>query len=788
MNEDSRPPEPDPNPDAGQPERPLETARPVPRPARRSGEARRGGDGEPSPELAEDLRSGEPPHHGYGYGYGYGDLLRPSRFAETSQLLSNLRRYQLTFRKHWWVLALTLCAALGPVSYYTYTVPPSHQSTAKMWFSGKLNLREGQLYAEELTTFVGTQVELLKSSTIYDRALANLLNNHPDWAETLGLTNGATGPFTLEVREFPKTSIIELKAVGKHPVPTRQFLDAIMEEYQNFRRDVRLQSSGTTLASIAEQVKQLEQDLRQQQERLHSFTASNNVVLLQEQGSSAGAYVGRLNRQLAGLRTEYGLLQLLSPEQLTQAATKTKGMGADEPAAGDDSARELLLSLSGPQADFLKASQQIELLKLQRQELSEVLRPIHPKITKLDEEIARQEQVVEVFKRQSLGQMENRRQALELQILGLEEAARQWEGKAVDASRKMAEYERIRQDVQRTQGLYERLLGVIQSLDVSRTLDQESMRVMEAASKAKPVRKAVKHLALGTASGLFLGLGLLYLLNLFDDRFTSIGELRNHLAEMVVGQVPEVPISKEHATLELIREDDERHVFAESFRNIRSWILFSYKDEERPKMILVTSSVPQEGKTTMVANLGVTLALAGAKVLLVDADLRRAGLYKTFGRSNEPGMAGILSQQTRYADAIVPTKVPNLFLLPAGSPELNPGELFLAPSCDIFLSKIRGQYDYILFDSAPVLATDDSTSLAPKLDGVLFVVRADFTSARMARESLAMLHERNANLLGLVFNRASPSRGDGYYYYYRYSDYYYYGGKRKKHRPAETSC
>jgi capsular exopolysaccharide synthesis family protein len=725
--------------------------------------------------------------------YWYDQPWWPDRFAKASRLLAHLHRYELALRKHWWIPVLALSVSLGPVSYFTFTAPPSYQSVGKMWMSGKLNLKDGQLYSEELSSFMGTQVELLRSQTIQERALAKLQKTQPQGPLASASTNpGPAQSFQLNVKDYPKTAIIELRAIGSESQSTRRFLDAVMEEYQLFRKEVRAQSSDTTLASISEQVGQLEQELKRQQERLHSFLVSNNLVLLQEQGSSAGAFVGKLNKQLASLQIEYQFLQLVTPDQLTQAANRQNNPILEDTPLSEQPAPELLMSLLGPQADFFKATQQIQLLQARRDELSRFLRPTHPKIIRLDEQIAEQERAVEVYRRQSLSQMENRRQALQLQIQGLEASAKEWEAKALETSKKMAEYERIRQDVQRTQSLYDRLLGVIQSVDVNRTLDQESVRVMEKASLARPVRNIIKPLAIGLVAGLVIGFGALYIMGLFDDRFTSIFELRNQLPEVVVGQVPEVPTKKSHDALELVRADDDRHVFAESFRNLRSSLLFMFTSQKRPKTILITSSLPEEGKSTMAANLAATLALAGSRILLVDADLRRTGLHKMFSLPIDPGLANIMSQEVNYTKAVAPTSITNLFLLPAGTPDGNPGELFLAPSTDVFLANVYPQYDYIIFDSAPILATDDTTSLAPKLDGVLFVVRGGFTPARLAREALGLLRQRHVNLLGLIFNRAIPTRSD-YYYYYRYNDYYYYkrpskeGEKSRRHRSERST-
>jgi Mrp family chromosome partitioning ATPase/uncharacterized protein involved in exopolysaccharide biosynthesis len=831
----------------------------VPEPPRDSQPANSGGNGNgsshPSPSESRS-RSPEAARAGqYGldsYGGGYGFLGAKNRFQETSALFARLHRYELTLRKHWWILAAALCVSLGPAAYHIQSTPASHSSTGKLWMSGKLDIKEGQLYSEELSSFMGTQVELLKSSTIYYRALTNTLAANPAWSSLFtNISPDEPGPFRITVTDFPKTAVIEIKAVGKEREAVRVFVDSLMEEYQAYRKGIRQQKSDVSITSITEQVKQLELEVRKQQERLQNFLGSNNVVLLQEQGSSAGAFAAKLSKQLASLRTEVKLLGLITPEQLAQAGGKPRTALDEESPFAQDAASDLLTTLAGPQAEFFRASEQIQLLQAKREELLEFLRPTHPKILKLDESIAEQQKIVEVFKRQSLAQMGNRREALGLQITNLEESAGEWEQKALDASRKMADYDRLRQDVQRSQALYEKLLGVIQQVDVNRTLDQENVCVMDAASKPKPVRRTLIFLGLGASAGIFLGLGLLYFLSLFDDRFASLTELAAQIPETVIGQVPDVHTSRRRPSLELIRADDDRHAFAESFRNIRSWVLFSCEKAKQPRLILVTSAVPSEGKSTVSANLALTLALSGSRVLLVDGDLRRAGLDKVFEVSNDSGFADVLEQRAsvralkrprsanpapnpnpdggitsapQAADSgsvvpipsreqsaahsapatldsgleaadssptlICPTNTRNLWLLPAGSADTNPGELFLAPSCDIFLAKIRPQFDYVIFDSAPVLAADDTANLAPKIDAVLFVVRADYTSARNAREALNQLRQRHAKILGLVFNRSIGTRSGGYYY--RYNKYYYYGHyghkrKRTQRAPAEAA-
>jgi polysaccharide biosynthesis transport protein len=220
----------------------------------------------------------------------------------------------------------------------------------------------------------------------------------------------------------------------------------------------------------------------------------------------------------------------------------------------------------------------------------------------------------------------------------------------------------------------------------------------------------------------------------------------------------------------LLRERDERHVFAESYRNVRSSLAFMEMDGVRPKTLLITSAIPSEGKSTVAANLAVTMAFSGSKVLLIDGDMRRGALHDAFGVPNDLGLSDVLSRRVAYEPLIYPTAYANLFLLPRGKTPANPGELYLSKTTDELIKSIYMKYDTIIFDSAPVLATDDTTSLAPKIEGVLFVIRASHTSARLSRNSLDNLYQRQVNVLGLIFNGVDTSLPE--YYHYQYKDYY----------------
>ena len=423
-------------------------------------------------------------------------------------------------------------------------------------------------------------------------------------------------------------------------------------------------------------------------------------------------------------------------------------------------------------ADYVKAKQDIKVLGSEKAELSQFLKPKHPKIIALTEDISRRERLLEIYKQQGADELETRKQSLALQIGNTEKDVKEWDGKNLDISRKSAEYQRIKANSQRIQALYDRLLQTMQTLDVNKEISPESVTIMEKASPATPDRvKSVKQLFIGLLGGLALSVLVLMILNRLDDRMCSFTELQELFDEPVLGQVPKQKPARKGEVIGLIQPNDERHSFLEAYRNIRSSLLFMTESGTRPKTLLLTSTVPNDGKSLTSANMAVTLASSGSRVLLVDADLRKGALHRYFGVEAKPGLTEALAESLPWEPMVHATRYENLSFLPRGSLTHKSSEFFVGQATKKFLKEAGEKFDYVIVDTAPVMAADDVTSLAPSIDAVIFVIRADHTSARIARAALDLLYNRQVRVLGLVFNSVSPTSID-YYYYYKYQDYY----------------
>jgi capsular exopolysaccharide synthesis family protein len=285
----------------------------------------------------------------------------------------------------------------------------------------------------------------------------------------------------------------------------------------------------------------------------------------------------------------------------------------------------------------------------------------------------------------------------------------------------------------------------------------------------------------GLGYGLLLGFGLVYFLHRLDDRLELAQDIEAELEEPVLGQIPQVDLKTVPEGFLLITRLEQHNFFAESIRGIRSAVMFGAAGRKKQVMI-VTSAVPGDGKTTFTVNFAATLALAGNRVLLVDADLRRGNTHHYFNHERAPGLSEILTGELNWRDIVKNTSMDSLDVVNSGQLPSNPGELLISPITQQFLDEVRQVYDYVIIDCPPLTAIDDTFSLVGLADGLLFVVRAGQTSMRFAKTALAAIRQRGSHVFGIVLNGITAD--NPYYYYNSYYHAYY---NKSKSDAAKTS-
>src|SRR5665213_128083 len=696
-----------------------------------------------------------------------------NRHIRAGKFFARAYRYRKMFLRRWWVLLL--CAGLGLAAemVYLHYAPPGFVSVGQMIVSIKLNISQDSLYTEELGNFTGTQAQLMHGQDVLKRAQDRVASEYPKLVAM---------PVLIDVSVLPRTTIFVLRATGENPDYTKAYLQACMEEYIELKKQMVAHTSDTTIAGLTEQMGGLDRQIKKSDDAMQAFLNTNDIALLQEAGG-LGGYLISLYQQLANAQSEADLLQTMTLDQsllLEQAQTPVMAGQYGAGNAADNSVlvnagmegQSGLLAPTTIGTEYLTVKQQILLLKADRDRYAEYLLPKHPQMVALDQELDKLGQVLEIYRQQSLEQLEARKNALALQITNLVAQTVERGRENLVLSRKAAQYARLKAGTDRLQELYDQLLATLQTLDVNKEISPESVTIYQPASPAYQDKTVLdKYMILAGVIGFVLGLVVLLLLDRVDDRMNSFTELEELFDENVLGQIPRERVpGRKAGIIPVLQPNDQRHPFVEAYRNLRSSLLYMTHTEPRPRTLLVTSSVPGDGKSLTATNLAITMAMGGSRVLLVDADLRKGNLQKRLNVEAETGFTEVFLQGADWHQAVRETPVAGLSLLPRGAVTQRSSEFFIGPIMDKFLKESGKEYDYVVIDTAPVMAADDVTSLAPRADGVIFVVRAEHTSSRVAHASLNMLYQRKANVLGLVFNSVHVGTGD-YYYYYRYKDY-----------------
>ena len=379
-------------------------------------------------------------------------------------------------------------------------------------------------------------------------------------------------------------------------------------------------------------------------------------------------------------------------------------------------------------------------------------------------------------------------------------AARREYDENVDAERKLQkllaetkadafglnQWERQYLELKRThdnnQRLYEMVLQRLKETGVTGMLQMSNVRILDRAEPPdRPVSpKPVRNLALAVIVGALLGTGLVFFLEFLDTSLSTREQVEERLGLAFLGIVPEIKDVKDEGDRDRYVNANPRSATAECVRSIRTNLLFMSPDKPL-RTILVTSSGPSEGKTTVATMLAETMAEGGNRVLLLDADLRRPRLHKIFCVANESGVSTLIVGEGHLETAVRTTGIANISVLPCGPVPPNPAELLHTEAFKAILAAAAQRFDRVIIDSPPAGVVADAVVVATQVDGALFVVKSDSTSRDAAVRAVRSMTDVKARILGVVLNEIDldDARYGSQYYYYNYG-YYHEDGKREE--------
>lgn len=279
------------------------------------------------------------------------------------------------------------------------------------------------------------------------------------------------------------------------------------------------------------------------------------------------------------------------------------------------------------------------------------------------------------------------------------------------------------------------------------------------------VPKTTYNLALGLLAGVVIGISLAVLRDVLDNTVKD----RQTIEEITkTGVVGNIPLDKDRRTEPAISFDTDNSAIAEAFRKLRTNLQFLAVDAP-PRVIVITSSVPGEGKSTTAINIALALAEADHNVVLVDGDMRRPSLHRYLDLVGQVGFSTVLSGRASLSESLQKTRFPGLTVLTSGPIPPNPSELLASQAAKSLLSELRSEFDYVIVDSTPLLAVTDAAILSAASDGVLIIARYGRTKRDQLAHAVDSLRDVDASILGAVFTM-TPTRGAAYYYNYSYSE------------------
>lgn len=601
--------------------------------------------------------------------------------------------------------------------------------------------------------YYGTQCRLIRSRTVLAAAAERL---------QLGRREGFAGgdPVSaldalVSVEHLSDTKLIEVSVDGPDPKEAARFANVVVDCFRGESMRRRQRSSDSATGWIARQLPVVSDELAAAERRLQEFQETNRILSPDADRALVSQQMRLLSEDVAAAERERIELEA--------------GAAAARAALDDPLAAEFLPLVSESRSIRGLDAQTLELEK-ERSALLQSAMPDHRDVKALDARLAD----LEASRRQrvaaAVSAMEKRLDAARAKESSLRAALAEREKDALALGEKLIRMDALRRGVERAKQVYEPMLRRREELDRTSGLEVVPVEIWDRAEAPRaPVRpRRVLLIVVGALLGLVAGVNLAFLLELAHTRLRTPEQLESRIGLKSLGAVPHMAARDERAR-SLACHLDPRSRAAEAFRGIRTALLASTA-RNGPAVLLVTSAVDREGKTTTAVNVATAMAQAGRRVLLVDADMRRPSVHGPFGIPDGPGLSSLLADAAPPAGAVRESEVPGLSVLPAGTPPANPSELLGSPRMVEFLTWARGEFDLVVVDSPPATVVTDAAVLAPAVDAAVLVVRADRTPRGVAARGRQVLEDAGGRIAGAVLNdlaRDDDTYGRAYGRYYR---------------------
>ena len=716
----------------------------------------------------------------------------------------NLRDYIQVVRKRKKVAIAFFIITNVIVALYVFTATPLYQASAKLLIEkNEPNPLSNYGYVAYDPDFLETQTQIITSSAV-GRKVVRLLNLEQSYdaffATTkdrfspvsaiyslirgagkmvAGLFSSETGTATammagdngsrltredelamvvsggISVSPVPESRVVNVNYTSPNPVLSRMIANAVSKAYIEKILDMRMQSASYEIEWMTGKAEEERIKLEQAEAELQQYIKEKDIVTIENRLAVTPQKLSALTSQFTQAETQRKQLEAVYQKVIQMndrpEAALTIPVVADNP------------TVQSIRTQMLATEQKIS-------ELTKKYGPKHPVMKRTQAELeslqAKQEReirhVIDTVKIQY--ELAQKNEADMAQLLASTKSS------TMNINEHFTQYEHLKRKVENGRQLYDALVKKISEQRVTdRAQTTDVWVVEEAPTPEVPVSPNKKRsLLLGLLLGTMGGIGLAFFIEYLDNTVKSPDDAQERFGLPVLGTVPR--LEPKEGDIEKILLSAERSNYAESFKTLRTAIMLSSADAP-PKGILVTSMLPEEGKTTSAVNLAISFAMTGKHVLLVDGDLRRPRIHNVFSLDNSRGLSTYLAGASE-SSIFQKGPLETLTILTAGPFPPNPSELLTSEKLPRLIKAAQEKFEFVIFDSAPIMTVTDALILSRLLTSTLVVIRSSATPYEVVNKGLERLKDVNAPLPGLVINDFNFSNAASHYYHYYRYDYY----------------
>ncbi len=567
----------------------------------------------------------------------------------------------------------------------------------------------------------------------------------------------------ISVSPVKNSRVVSVSAEAFRPELAARLANRLSALYIEQAQDQRYQTSAEAGQWLGGQVDDQRKKVEAAELALEKVRERQGIVNIEERRTLLNQKLTQLGSSLNELRTE----------RLEKQAVFEQIQRAPRPEEVPEVMRSTII-----QASLL------ELSTLERQEaqLLETYLDQHPEVLKVRAQISQLRGRIRAEAQRVIRGLQSEYKAAVAKEATISQALDATKAELVDIEQRAIPYDTRKRELDAAKNVLSSLLSRHKETDVAQELKATNIRILDAAViPGGPVRpRKMRDILNGLLLGLGLGVGLAFFLEYLDNTLRTPDDVKRHLGAPLLGVVPEVVDKKAGRVVGVTT--GVPGPFSEGYRIVRTALRYSWPDRA-PRVLIVTSTAPGEGKTLTSVNLASTLAALDGNVLLIDGDLRKPTAHTILKARKTPGLSDILVGKCEPLEAIQHIKAANLSFLPSGAHAPSPADLMTDEGMRGFLGSLKGLYNWILIDTPPMGAVADALSLASFADGVVVVAGAEMVPRKAVRHTLERIAEIGARTLGIVLNRAQIEK-HAYYYGHYYGHYYGDYSHRQPDRPS----